>query len=391
MVIDLYYFQHSFLTSIWPLILSGVLVWFEFKEKSYKFIHVISILAFISFYAAYILQDYSNLKEKEIRKVYTEEIATDEDPITEIEYDGIENKLRKSEFLIDYINGSIHKTNLNTLIENDYFKKLKTKYDLTFHLFNSNKKRIVDYSNNTTTSYKKLNSIIQNTGKISSINPHIYFIKNYTEKLSYLINYPITKSDSVYGHLVVEMRSKKFPIDIGLPSLLLEKGTKSITELKNYTIAKYIEGNLVSTKGEYNYPFEPADWFFSNHDYYVKDGYNHYVLISEAGKYTILSKKESTLISLITAFSYLLIIYGVFLLIPLFYQQFKGIKFSLKNITLNVKIQTVLIGLILLSLIVFGIGAGTFVIKQYHASSKAFIKEKTGSVNTELHHKLGNE
>jgi len=86
-----------------------------------------------------------------------------------------------------------------------------------------------------------------------------------------------------------------------------------------------------------------------------------------------------------------LIIYGVFLLIPLFYQQFKGIKFSLKNITLNVKIQTVLIWLILLSLIVFGIGAGTFVIKQYHASSKAFIKEKTGSVNTELHHKLGNE
>jgi len=391
MVIDLYYFQHSFLTSIWPLILSGVLVWFEFKEKSYKFIHVISILAFISFYAAYILQDYSSLKEKEIRKVYTEEIATDEDPITEIDYDGIEKKLRKSEYLIDYINDSLPKTNFNTTIENNYFKKLKTKYDLTFHLFNSNKKRIVDYSNNTTISYKKLNSIVQSTGKISSINPHIYFIKNYTEKLSYLIDYPVTKNDSVYGYLVVEMRSKKFPIDIGLPSLLLEKGTKSITELKNYSIAKYIESNLVSTKGEFNYPFEPADWFFANQDYYVKDGYNHYVLISEDGKYTILSKKESTLISLITAFSYLLIIYGVFLLIPLFYQQFKGIKFSIKNITLNVKIQTVLIGLILLSLIVFGIGAGTFVIKQYHASSKAFIEEKTGSVNTELHHKLGNE
>ena len=391
MIIDLYYFQHSLLTSVWPLILSGVLVWFEFKEKSYKFIHVMSILAFISFYAAYILQDYSNLKEKEIRKVYAEEIATDEDPITEIDYDGIEKKLKKSEFLIHYMHDSIPKLNFNTSIENTYFKKLKSKYDLTFHLFNAEKKRIVDYSNNTTISYKKLNSIVQSTGKISAINPHIYFIKNYTEKLSYLIDYPVTKNDSTYGYLVVEMRSKKFPIDIGLPSLLLEKGTKSITELKNYSIAKYIEGNLVSTKGEFNYPFEPADWFYSNQDYYVKDGYNHYVLISEEGKYTILSKKESTIISLITAFSYLLIIYGVFLLIPLFYQQFKGIKFSLKNITLNVKIQTVLIGLILLSLIVFGIGAGTFVIKQYHASSKAFIEEKTGSVNTELHHKLGNE
>ena len=389
MVIDLYYFEHSFLTSVWPLILSGVLVWFEFKGKSYKFIHVMSILAFISFYAAYILQDYSNLKEKEIRIVYAEEIATDEDPITEIDYDRIENKLRKSGYLIDYINDTIPESKFNESIEKTFFKKLKIKYDLTFHLFDSDKKRIIDYSDNTTISYKKLNTIVQSTGKISSINPHIYFIKNYTEKLSYLIDYPITNHDSIYGYLVVEMRSKKFPIDIGLPSLLLEKGTKSITELKNYSIAKYIEGNLVSTKGEFNYPFEPADWFYSNQDYYVKDGYNHYVLLSENGKYTILSKKESTIISLVTAFSYLLIIYGVCLLIPLFYQQFKGIKFSIKNISLNVKIQTVLIGLILLTLIVFGIGAGTFVVKQYHASSKAFIKEKTGSVNTELNHKLG--
>jgi two-component system nitrogen regulation sensor histidine kinase NtrY len=391
MVIDLYYFEHSVLTSIWPLILSGSLVWFEFKEKSYKFIHVMSILAFISFYAAYILQDYSNLKEKEIRKVYAEEIATDEDPITEIDYDDIESKLRKSEFLIQCMYDSISQTYFNESIENNYFNKLKTKYDLIYHLFNSDKKRILDYTNNTIISYEKFNSIVQNTGEISSINPHIYFIKNYTEKLSYLIDYPVMKNDSVYGYLIVEMRSKKFPIDIGLPSLLLEKGTKSITELKDYSIAKYIDGKLVSTKGEFSYPFEPADWFYSDKDYYVKDGYNHYILISEDGKYNILSKKESTLISLVTAFSYLLIIYGVFLLIPLFYQEFKGIKFSLKNVSLNVRIQTVLIGLILLSLIVFGIGAGTFVIKQYHTSSKAFIEEKTGSVNTELQNKLGDE
>lgn len=391
MVIDLYYFEHSVLTSIWPLILSGSLVWFEFKEKSYKFIHVISILAFISFYAAYILQDYSSLKEKEIRKVYAEEIATDEDPITEIDYDGIENKLRKSEFLIQCMQDSISQTEFNESIENNYFNKLKTKYDLIYHLFNSDKKRILDYTNNTIINYEKYNSIVQTTGKISSINPHIYFIKDYTEKLSYLIDYPVTKNDSICGYLIVEMRSKKFPIDIGLPSLLLEKGTKSITELKDYSIAKYIDGKLVSTKGEFSYPFEPADWFYSDHDYYVKDGYNHYILISEDGKYNILSKKESTLISLVTAFSYLLIIYGVFLLIPLMYQEFKGIKFSLKNVSLNVRIQAVLIGLILLSLIVFGIGAGTFVIKQYHTSSEAFIEEKTGSVKTELQNKLGDE
>ena len=390
-IIDLYNFNHSILTAVWPIILSGSLLWFEFKEKSYKFIHVMTILAFISFYAAYILQDYSNLKEKEIRKVYADEIATDEDPITEIDYDRVETKLRKSNFLIPYFYDSINKSNFNESIENVYFRKLKTKYDLNFHLFNSQKTRVVDFSNNRTISYKSLNTIVTQSGKISAINPHIYFIKNYAEKLSYLINYPIIKSDSTFGYLIVEMRSKKFPIDIGLPSLLLEKGTKSISELKDYSIAKYIDGKLVSTKGEFDYPFEPADWFYNSQEYSIKDGFNHYILHSDDEKYTILSKKESTIITLITAFSYLLIIYGVFLLIPLTYQQFNGFKFSFKNMSLNFKIQAVLIGLILLTLIVFGVGAGTYVIKQYHSSSKAFIKEKTGSVSTELHHKLGKE
>jgi hypothetical protein len=49
--IDLVYFDHSFLTSLWPILLSGALLWFQFKEKDYKFIHVISMMAFISFFA----------------------------------------------------------------------------------------------------------------------------------------------------------------------------------------------------------------------------------------------------------------------------------------------------------------------------------------------------
>jgi len=390
-ITDFISFDHNLLTSMWPVFLSGSLLWFEFKEKSYKFIHVMTILAFISFYAAYILEDYSNLKEKEIRQVYAEEIATDEDPITELEYDRIEKKFKKDGFLIRAMKDSIDESFFDEAIENKYFKKLKGKYDLNFHLFDHQKTRVTDYSNIRTISYKDLHEIVEQSGKLSSINANIYFIKDYTEKLSYLIDYPIIENDSLFGYLIVEMRSKKFPIDIGLPSLLLEKGTKSIKELKNYSVAKYVDGALVSNKGDYDYPFEPPEWFDANVDFIIKNNYNHFVYKLDDNKYTVLSKKEGTIISLITAFSYLLIIYGALLLIPLFYQQLTLKKFSFKNISLNVKIQTVLIGLILLTLIVFGTTAGTYVVKQYHISSKGFIKEKTGSVQTELHHKLGGE
>ncbi len=393
-IIDFMKLNHSFLTTVWPIILSGFLLWFEFKEKKYKFIHVISIVAFVAFYAAYILDDYSSLKEKEIRKVYAEEIATDEDPITELDYDQIEKQIEKDEVLLTAL--LTPNDTITDRLEDQYFYKLKNRYDISYNLFNANKIPVINYSNVGSVSYFDLLKIIQNDGKSSSINPNIFYIDNYTEKLSYLTHYEIVKSDSVWGYFIVELRSKKFPEDIGLPSLLLDKGSNSITYLKNYSFAKYVDSALVSHKGEFNYPFVQSDWFSSNTNemtgkFVNNDGYSHYVYQLDYGKFTILSKKELTPITLFTAFSYLLIIYGVLLLLPLAYQQLVQKNFSLKNIPFNVKIQVLIIVLLLVSLIAFGVGAGTYVVEQYHINSKAFIKEKTGSINTELHHKLGGE
>ena len=395
-LIDVVNLHHSLLTTFWPIILSGMLLWFELKNKTYKFIHIISILAFISFYAAYILDDYSNQKEKQLRKVYAEEIATDEDPITELDYDNIEKQLLKEVVLFKAFTSNINNAAFSDSLESKYFKNLKNKYDLSFNLYNSNEIPILNYSNLGTVAYQNLYQIIQSAGKTSTINPHIYFITNYAEKLSYLTHLPLVKNDSVYGYFMIEMRSKKFPKDIGLPSLLLDKGSKSITYLKGYSVAKYVDSVLVSHKGEFDYPFIPASWFNPKPQQYTKqfvnkEGYSHYIYQIDRGKYTLLSKKISTAITLFTAFSYLLIIYGVLLLLPLGYQQLNRKSFSFKNISFNVKIQVVIIVLLLVTLIAFGVGAGTYVVKQYHINSKEFIKEKTGSVQTELYHKLGGE
>ena len=59
-ITDQLYFNQSILTSFWPIFLSGSLLWFHYKEKDYKFVHVISMLAFISFYASYILHCYTS-------------------------------------------------------------------------------------------------------------------------------------------------------------------------------------------------------------------------------------------------------------------------------------------------------------------------------------------
>ncbi len=395
-LLDVIKFQNSLLTTLWPILFSGFIVWFEYKEKTYKFVHVISIVAFVAFYSAYILDDYTSKKEKELRQLYAEEIATDEDPITEIDYDNIEKTIEKDKFLVSVLARKINLDRLYDTLENQYFKKLKSKYDLNFHLFDSTKNRIVNYSFIGSISYNDLHQIITHSGKPSSINPNIYYIKNYAEKLSYLVEYPIKNKDTLLGYMFVELRSKKFPQDIGLPSLLLEKDNNYLKKLKPYSVAKYVDHYLVSRKGKFEYPFVPAEWFYVDpkrltRDFVSYEGYNHYIYQLDPNQFTLISKKESSFLTLFTSFSYLLIIYGLLILFPLSYQQLTRKQFSFKNIPFNIKIQVVIVGLLLASLIAFGIGAGTYVVKQYHINSKDFIKEKTGSVQTELTHKLGGE
>jgi len=384
-------YEHSILTSLWPVILSGGLLWFEYKDRVYKFIHVISILAFVAFYAGYILEDYSDTKEKEVRKVYAESIARDVDPVSEYEYDLIEKQMNEDQFLENFLIGDFNETVFNDSIEQHYFYKLKNKYDLNFHLFSANKEKRSEPGEIPTTGYEKLKFIIENGGVISDINPHIFFIKNNTDKLSYLINYPIKDSSKAIGHLIVEMRSKKFPKEIGLPSVLLEDEDFSNSDLKNYSIAKYVDKNLVSHIGGYNYPFVPELWqqylnVFSN-----SEGYSHYAYSANDERITVMSKKKGTVITSFTTFSYLLIYFGLILLIPLLYSYVAEHKVRVKSLSLNFKFQAVLVGLILLTLISFGIGAGTYVVQQYHLNSRSLIKEKTGSVETELQQKLGTE
>ena len=104
-------------------------------------------------------------------------------------------------------------------------------------------------------------------------------------------------------------------------------------QLKNYSIAKYVGDQLVTRKGDYNYPTVAASWFKRPNTFTVKDGYSHYIYQEQPGRYTLVSKEISDGLALFTSFSYLLIIYGLLLLVPLGYNQLQR-NISFNNIKL---------------------------------------------------------
>lgn len=386
-IVDQIYFNQSLLTSLWPIFLSGSLLWFHYKEKDYKFAHVISMLAFIAFYASYILHGYSVDKERETRKFRAETIADDKDISAEIDYSSLESKLLHDGYLTHYFSTDFDNSEFSEEIEESYYSRLKDKYQLKFYLYDSEGENINDPNNYYIRKFDRLTEIISKSGIRSNISDNLYFVENYTDKLSYISKLPVIENDSLYGYFFTEFRSKKFPEDIGLPSLLLDDRTTTVNQIKNYSIAKYVDDHLVSQKGDFNYPTLTADWFKHPNSFIVKGNFSHYIYQDEDGRYTLVSKEVSTGLALFTSFSYLLIIYGVLLLIPLAYGQLRH-KISFNNIKLNVKIQAVLISLIFITLVAFAVGAGTYVAQQHYETNKDLIKEKIGSVKTELESKL---
>ncbi|WP_027418767.1 sensor histidine kinase [Crocinitomix catalasitica] len=389
-IIDQFYFNELLLTSFWPIFLSGSLLWFHYKDKDIKFIHVIIMLAFIAFYGSYILQGYSNDKEKELRKLQAEKIAHDDDVVTEFDYQELEGKMIADRFVLPYFYGRFDQKKFSAEIEEKYYTGLMANYELSFYLFDAEKNLIKDAGNFDQKSFERYDDIIVNSGKVSSISENLFYIKDYTEKINYIAMMTVDYDDSLQGYLVTEFRSKNFPEDIGLPSLLLDGTADNINPLDKYSIAKYVNHKLVLRKGDFNYPIVNASWFDIDADFIYKDDYSHYVYKDGYSNYTIVSKIDSSLLTRFTSFSYLLILFGVLLLFPLTYNKLHE-RINFKTIKLNVKIQVVLIGLTLLSLVAFAIGAGTYVAQQNYESNKDAIKEKLGSVKIELENKLKNE
>lgn len=390
-VLDQFISDHVLLTSLWPVLMSGTLLWFQYSEREYKFVHVLSALAFVSFYAAFILKGYNDQKEKEIRQALAEIISKDRDENAEFDYNEIEKNLQETDFLTPYFTDNFSQAQFNADLESGPFEKLRDDYVLNFYLFRRNHEMVEDIKNYDVKDYDRLIEIIRESGTQSTINPRIYFIEDYTEKLSYIAHFIISSGDSLHGHLITEMRSKKFPEEIGLPSLLLEKPVKFADQLKYYSVARYVNNELVlPSRGDFTYPLHPTHRFDQVNAFTESDGYSHFVYECEHGSLTVISKRLSAGFALFTSFSYLLLFFGLLLLIPTGFNQLQqGI--SIKGIKLNVRIQVVMIGIILLTLISFGLGSGFYVENKYNESNKGLIQEKIISVGTELGSKLGGE
>ncbi len=379
--------------AIFPLFFYELVIYLIYRHKKSNQLGAgIILLLVFSIVLASVMEYFNVEKERSERAIYAKQLLTEKDVITEIEYLSTSKKLKNDKFLKRFISDpklisvSAFQEGLERRVFNDYWER----YELDFHLFNAQHLPLIDKLKDSTSQFDELNSILENSGIASEIDSNIFFIDDYAKQYNYIIRQEIEGKNGAKAILFCTLKSKKIPEEIGFPRLLISSKSNVLEPLEAYSIARYQASRLITNYGDFNYPSNqnvmiPAP--INKTGFFNYGKFNHYALTKSGKDLVMLSVRNHTFIDFITSFSYLFSLYGL-LLMPLLFRINTKKGFG-KTLSLAMKIQTVLIALVFVSLLAFGWGSGLFVTSQYNQLTNDVISEKLSSVQTEVKAKLG--
>jgi signal transduction histidine kinase len=327
-------------------------------------------------------------------------LATDEDPNTELRYADMEPELLQSALIQEPFNTQLEfsKLDFDHKIDETFFNGSWSDYDIQYYLFNKDSTPLGIEGFAPIRDFNELDDIIKVNGIPSSFNSNIYFIYNSVNKLSYVIKLPVAiRNSQPIGFLFCELRSKKIPEDIGFPELLLDKPAKTggrTNVIRNYSFARYVDGMQVARFGEFNYSLTDKAYVAQDdgQEYFAftEGHFKHMCIRPNKRTLVIMGLPEENFISKATTFSYLFTLLCILLLLGMLVRQISLGNTSFQ-LTLQGKIQFLLVSVLLFSLVLFGVGTRYFISGQYEEKNKRIISEKLQSVRIEVSHKVGNE
>lgn len=378
---------------IFPTLFFGLILYLEYREVKQKHLILgICLLAVFSMVTAINLSEFNKRKDRSERELYANQLVTERDVVTEVEYVALIPAIQDDRFIQKLLSSDkqFDPRDFEEGMERRHFNGFWERYEIGFHLFDSENKSLLKFQTDQTDLYSEMTDIIEKHGKKSEIDSSIFFISDYTGQYSYIIKQPLVGKDSTNGTLFCTLKSKKIPEEIGFPRLLISTKANVFDHLDDYSVAKYHKNRLVSKYGRFNYPTSVTALKNANPKGYNNFNFqehNHFMLYKSGNDVIVLSGKNISWVDILTSFSYLFSFYGI-LLLPIFFRFYSN-SFFRQSLTLAAKIQLVLIGLVFVSLLGFGWGSGVFVQNQYNEYTDDVIREKLTSIEIELKSKLG--
>ncbi|MFN6084743.1 MAG: hypothetical protein ACK476_07420, partial [Fluviicola sp.] len=368
----------------WMLVLYFYSVFVSWKHLGkWNFPLFLIALSFFSIGITISLKHDLKNKEREERVLYANQLIEETDITSEIEYLSLKEKIYEDKFFLQLFD-SISKPNFSEtkiILESRLFSKYWERYDIDVYYFTPG-----DNSEMNGFTESDFEHLIEYHSDFSETDSSLFRITQNTVDFTYLFRLAFENKAQDKRIIYGTLKSKKIPEKIGFPRLLISENANSFNWLEHYSIAKYVDNKLLTNYGPFNYKMVlPA--YYKNKEasaWQRERGYEHYVLNGKDNSTLLLTRKQLTTWDSITSFAFLVFGYG--LVISVFYLLF----FVLFNIDkkiipgLSSKIQFTMVGLVVLSLIVFGIANSTFFAERYALQNNLLVKEKLNSVKTEI-------
>jgi signal transduction histidine kinase len=371
-----------------------------FSSKASGFRNISGALYFIVLFSVtgtFVLDYYQEIKEREKRRILAAELSSKRDPMMEFEFGKLRDELLSDTTLSQLATrigmDSEREATISDYLKNKYFNIFWTNYELLTTVCTSDEILEIQPSGYLVNCFDYFDGLLV-ANNADTVASGLYFFNNRSESNNYIATFDIPAPGSEGGastRIIVELYYKYIKeTGLGYPDLLIDKKAKMISGLSNYSYSRYFNGSLVYKYGDFSYHLSSKPYQILDSSAYFVDieGFNHYVSITDDDNVLIISRKNPTWLDLVAPFSYLFILFSLFLLIYLLFRMFPD-KFRDLDFSFSNRLQLSIILIIVVSFIILGLISRSRIIHQNTDMNRDILSEKTYSILTELEHKIG--
>lgn len=329
------------------------------------------------------LEREAKKKEREERLLFANQLADDRDMNAEVDFIQAREKLLAEPFLKRLFKAETAPSfsELKEAMEYRVFNGYWDRYDVDFYFYltDSSSVRVNGMYQH------QLEELIAVHGEKSEVDSNLVYIRDYTSQFNYVFFLPLER-DGVKVHFYGTLKSKRIPEKIGFPRLLVSKQTAVYQLLEGYSIAKYYNNQLVLNYGKYSFPTDLTlfgDKDNGGYQWLQRSGFEHLIFKKSKTDAIILTKELPSTFSYLTSTAFLMVCFGTSLLCYLVISRAGNMK-NRSGVSMVSKIQLVLVGLIVASLIGFSLSSSTLLSNQYRTYSKDQIRDRVKSVINEI-------
>ncbi len=218
-----------------------------------------------------------------------------------------------------------------------------------------------------------------------------YFIDSKKGRSSYMGQLFFDYGNSRINGLFIDLYSDINVFQPGYSELLLDRKYHSYARLREYSFAKYINGEMVLATGDYSYSRSDAEYVGKITDYrfFNADNFKH-ALYRNGNVTVIISRPLLSVPDMIISAAYFFAFIFIFYNILLFLIRRPVIKRP-SGLNFRQKLQLSFISILLLSFTLVAVVVASRAIKQYQTRHYENIREKLNSVYLELENTLASE